>query len=151
MIEEIKLLQPSDIISIDSQEVKSLLESEDFVIDSIHNYDIEEGEIVIAHTDSYALVCFKIIETERYFFYETYNEGYGKNRYYKKETFVTSFKIDDTKYTISDDRNFITEDEETVFCQFDSTAYYNSSMIKVNNKNWILYRGFEIEESQIII
>ena len=154
MIDQLKKLQNGDMITIDHDSTREVAGSEDLSVGEVTYHELDDGEVVIVQLEDFVLGGYRVADLSRYFFYEVLDEGKGKTKYYRNEEFVKQIKIQTdtrTTFVISDECPLVTEDESIRFCQYNSESYYDSLMVVLYEKKWIIYMGFEIQEEQIII
>ena len=155
MIEQLKELRKGDMITIDHDGVQDLANAEDLTITDVALYEVEDGQICSLTLDQFTLLAYEVADVSRYFFYETLDEGSGKNKYCRKGEFVRQFKmpIEDkrTAFVMVEECPLVTEDESMSFCQYKSESYYDSIMVATAEDQWVIYIGIELEEQQILL
>lgn len=147
MRDYIRLLKQNSKINIDNQDVLGILPRKRMIVESIASYDIEDGEIFVITIDNFAIIYCDIMDSQKYYFCEIYDEGTKKLKYHKNESLVKKFKLADEKYICPEGYSFSVDDNQLGV--YESDAYYSFILINWTPISWVMYRGFEIKENQI--
>lgn len=152
MFDELIELGPEDNLTIDNDESRQLTGQEDFKVTASEFYETDGGEICIVNLGDYFLVSHAFSGSPRYFVYELYDDGEGL--YCKNDNFVKKIIIesgDRGKAIYRRNDVYTAEDSEISFADFRSDNYFEYILLKRNIDDVEVMRGFEINESDIVI
>lgn len=172
MIEELKALQPDDVIFLSEDDVIDFTGTDELTVTGVRVYTSEDNELVMVEMDDFYLVAHNFQTDEQYFIYQLVDEGevsdLEENGYKflnddddfrhkivnredgKAHVFVHSET--GAVYGMTKTRDDDGEDQEVSLCEYRSqSARYSNILIEQEEGFTRICQGFEIGEGDFEI
>ena len=75
MIEELKALQPNDVIFLTDEDAIDFTGADELTVTGVKVYSLDDNEMVTVEMDEFYLVAHNVQSDERYFIYQLVDEG----------------------------------------------------------------------------
>ena len=150
MLEELNI---GDCITIDNKASINFTGRDDFEIKHIENYETDEGELVTIYLGEYYLIYNLFSGLPKIYILELFDEVYS-DLYFHKENFTKKIKIEggngEVIYRQSPTGQKYSEEQEAFFCEYSSKDFLNTILLKRTESGIDIFRGFEINEEDIV-
>lgn len=148
MIDSIKNLNEGDMISLDSAKIRNFTNQEDFSVNETNVYELDAGELVMVKLDNHFLAAHDLSGYVRYFLYELHDV----ERQLRKCGRQIKLDFGNRRIAYTKNEEYQTTDHtETMIYEYTSKSYCNALLVKVCDEEAEIYRGFEINEKDIVI
>ena len=154
MIENLKNLQPGDMITIDDDAARVLTSNDDFTIKKIQCHACDGEDIIIVCLDGYSLVGSTLSGNILFAICEQYDEGDG---YFDKENgcFLETINLlggeGSISYRATTEGVYSESEYVPSFCEYEADDYFNFILAEKTSSSILIRRGFTIPEHSIVI
>ncbi len=153
MIDELKQLKPTSMLTIDDESSRQLTGSEDLTVTDSWKYDYDGTCIVFVELDANYLIAHNLTGETKCFVCEEYDSG---EQYFDadEQDFLDEIELeggDDCPIYEATNCVYAGEDSTPSLCEYSADHHFDYMLIVKHEEKVMVYRGIEIEEGSIIL